>query len=457
MVAVVSNSISHSESGGEDVAALRGLVDDFGAYYRPTDSQLRTAYATGIVVLDTNVLLDLYRLSPAARGSMVSLLEALASRVFVPYQVALEFHRNRPAAVADRRSEIESSRAQLADLHAKARGMLRQISTRAYGDPRRAVEAEDSLQRAFDSAVSFSDAAAEEYDLNEDSIVGRSDPILESLTTILNGRVAPKPSDAVLAADRAESQRRHEAKEPPGFRDGGKTDNADGDYLWWAETVRFARANPAPVVVVGNDTSKGDWALVSRGIRIGLDPRLVDEIHAATGGALYLRSTSQFLEDGGRLLDVAVTQEAVNEARSLPGAGRPGQYVSFEDVSTITGISDDEIETMQAQGWLPKDEPQWHWVDVRRAAILGNLIRRGITQPHLDRISEFTTTPRPPAHNVLVVLESECAWVRSRDVDGYLAGLAQPPVVTLRLRDFEGKMRTIQASLDRARSVEGEE
>lgn len=442
---------------GETGTVLGGLVDDFGAYYRPTDEQLRDAYGSGIVVLDTNVLLDLYRLSPAARGSMVSLLEALASRVFVPHQVALEFHRNRASAVADRRSEIESSRSQLAELHAKARGLVRQISTRAYGDSRRALDAEHWLQQAFDAAIGFSDSAAEEYDLNEDSIVGTYDPILESLATVLDGRVAPKPPAEVLAADHAEAQRRHQAKEPPGFRDGGKNDNAYGDYLWWAETVRHARANPAPVVIVGNDTSKGDWALVSRGIRIGLDPRLADEIRAAAGRALFLRSTSQFLEDGGRLLNVPVTPEAVNEARSLPGAGRPGQYVSFDDVSTITGMGDDEIEMMQSQGWLPIDEPQWHWLDVRRAAILGHLVRRGVSQPHLDRISDFTTAPHPPAHNILIVLEDECVWVRSKGIDRYLDGLDQPPITTVRLRDFEGKMRTIQASLQRARSNDRDE
>lgn len=441
----------------ESRSRLRGLTDEFGAYYRPTDDQLRNAYSSGIVVLDTNVLLDLYRLSPAARASLVSLLAALASRVFVPHQVALEFHKNRAAAVAERRSEIESSRTQLAELHNKVRGMLRHISTRAYGDPRRAIATEDSLQRAFDAALDFADAAAEEYDLIEDAIVGRFDPVLESLSQVLQGRVASRPSAEVLSADHAEATRRHQAKEPPGFRDGNKVDNPDGDYLWWAETVRYARSNPAPVVVVGNDTAKGDWALTSRGIRIGLHPQLVDEIQAASGHAVYLRSTSQFLEDGGRLLDIAVTQEAVNEARSLPGAGRPGQYVAFEDVSTVTGVSTDDIMMMQGQGWLPNEEQQWHWLDVRRAAILSRAIRGRVDEADIARISEFTMTPHPPAHNVLVVTKSDCVWLKSRTVDAYVEGLDEPPIVVVRLRDIEGKMRTIQAALQRAKPDEEDE
>jgi hypothetical protein len=369
----------------------------------------------------------------------------------VPHQVALEFHRNRATAVAERRTEIETSRNHLSELHNKGRGLLRQISTRAYGDPRRARVAEDLLQQAFDAASDFADVAAEEYDQNEDTIVGASDSILKALEEILAGRVGARPPADVLAADHAEADRRHQAKEPPGFRDGGKSENADGDYLWWAETVRFARQNPAPVIVVGNDTSKGDWALVSRGIRIGLDPRLVEEIRAATGAALYLRSTSQFLEDGGRLLDVPVTPEVVNEARSLPDNARPAQFVAFEDVSTVTGLSDDELEWLLSQGWLPTEESQWHWLDVRRAAILGRVKRAGIQEPHLSRISDFTMTPHPPAHNVLVVSADRCAWVKFREAPDFIASLDDPPIVTVRLREFEGKMRAIQGALQRSR------
>ncbi|RKT33512.1 hypothetical protein DEU34_2112 [Microbacterium sp. AG1240] len=260
-----------------------------------------------------------------------------------------------------------------------------------------------------------------------------------------------------MAADLAEAHCRYQTKEPPGFRDSGKADNAEGVYLWLAEAVRYALSNPEPVIAVGYDTSNGDWALVSRGIRIGLDPRLVDEVNAATGAPLYLRSTSQLLEEGRRLLNVAITEEAVIEVRSLPGAGRPGEYVSAEDVSTVTGVSDDDIKMMQGHGWLPNDEPQWHWLDVQRAAILGHAMRYGVTQPHLDRISALTLTPHPPAHNVLIVLENDCTWIRSREVVQYLKALDRPPIVTVRLRDFERKMCVIQAALQRKRSDESDD
>lgn len=74
--------------GGATGDSLAGLLDGFEGYYRVARDDLERAYRHGLIVLDTNALLDLYRLSPAARGEMLSLLNALAPRLFVPYQLA---------------------------------------------------------------------------------------------------------------------------------------------------------------------------------------------------------------------------------------------------------------------------------------------------------------------------------------------------------------------------------
>lgn len=428
-----------------------GLSDQFGAFYKPTDEQLKQAYTQGIVCFDANVLLDLYRLTPAARTTLLNLIEAIGDRIFVPYQVALEFHRNRARAVADHRLEIDGTRAQLLELLGAAKGKVRQLAARAYGNAQRAAPVEAELQAAFDVATAFADSAAEEFDLNEDLIVGRADDILDRLDRLLAGKVASKPSVEQLDVDQVEAARRNEAKEPPGFRDASKGDGGYGDYLWWAELVRFASSRPAPVLIVGNDAAKGDWVHTVRGIRIGLDPRLIDEVSGVTGHGVYLRSTSQFLEDGARLLGALVTPEAVNEARSIPRAHNPAQVVEYEDVVTITRLRLSEIEDMQSRGWLPAEATEWSWQDVRRAAILGYARKRGVSEQVLDRISDFTQGLRPPAHNVLVVSEANCEWVRSRELQQYLQDLREPPVAVIPLREFEPQMRTIQASLLRRR------
>ncbi|MDV3124687.1 PIN-like domain-containing protein [Mycobacterium sp. 21AC1] len=428
---------------------LNGLGDEFVAYYRPDDETLRSSYATGVVVLDTNVLLDLYRLSPTARNSLMNVIEGLNRSIFVPHQVASEFHRGRARAVAERLEEIEHSRSQLDEVRNKAKGTIRHIATRAYGTAARATDSINAVIAGFKIAFDFVDQAAAEYDLEPDSMIGRTEAIYDRLSLAVAGRVGRAPDPSQIASDEVEGRRRADAEEPPGFKDRGKDDNPYGDYLWWAEILRYLAGKKVPLIVVSNDRAKGDWTHSSRGIVIGPDPRLVREVKDITEHGFYMRSTSEFLGDGARFFDFEVSAEAVDEARSIAASQKPAQEVDFADVAVIARVRPDELEEFQAQGWLPAAESRWHWSDVRRASILARAREAGADDDVLARISDFTCGERPPAHNVLVVDPESCAWLRRQAADEYIDNLTSPPVVVIRLRDFERKMRIIQASLMR--------
>jgi predicted nucleic acid-binding protein len=441
-------SVTPLAERGSD-GGLIGLGDQFAAYYRPDDQTLRSAYSTGVVVLDTNVLLDLYRLSPTARDSLLNVIEGLRANIFVPHQVASEFHRGRARAVAERLEEINNSRSQLEELSNKAKGAIRHIANRAYGAVARATESIDAVIAGFKVAFDFVEQAAAEYDLEPESMIGKTDSIYDRLSLAVAGRVGPAPDPSQIAIDEAEGRRRGDANEPPGFKDRSKDNNPYGDYLWWAETLRYLSGRRVPLLVVSNESAKNDWTHSSRGLIIGPDPRLVREVREITGHAFYMRSTSDFLGDGGRLFGLQVSAEAVDEARSIASSRRPRQEVDFADVAAIAGLREGELEDFQAHGWLPAAESMWHWSDVRRAAILARARRAGVDDSVLTRISDFTHGERPAAHNVLVVDAERCVWLRRREVDEYINEMSAPPVVVIRLSDFEGKMRMIQASLQR--------
>ncbi|MFI5916087.1 PIN-like domain-containing protein [Dactylosporangium sp. NPDC051541] len=80
------------------------MVADFSDGFLPLipPDRDRTArlLKEGLVVVDTNVLLDAYRYTQAARLELFSALKALGDRLWIPHQVALEFHRNRLTVIA---------------------------------------------------------------------------------------------------------------------------------------------------------------------------------------------------------------------------------------------------------------------------------------------------------------------------------------------------------------------
>lgn len=75
----------------------------FFGYYAPTQVEYEKIWANALIVVDTNVLLSLYRLPKTAREEFLLVLTKLKSRLWIPYQVALEFQSNRLSVIASER------------------------------------------------------------------------------------------------------------------------------------------------------------------------------------------------------------------------------------------------------------------------------------------------------------------------------------------------------------------
>ena len=70
------------------------MKDMFPEYYQPTEDEFKQLWADAIFVFDANVLLDIYRYSPKASKELIGILKDLDDRIWLPYQFALEYHRN---------------------------------------------------------------------------------------------------------------------------------------------------------------------------------------------------------------------------------------------------------------------------------------------------------------------------------------------------------------------------
>src|SRR5690606_38233335 len=76
-------------------------------HYRPDPAEMTRLWVDGIVVLDTNALLNLYRYSTETSGEFLELLRSLGVRLWIPHQVGLEYHQNRLAVIAEQARSYE--------------------------------------------------------------------------------------------------------------------------------------------------------------------------------------------------------------------------------------------------------------------------------------------------------------------------------------------------------------
>ncbi|WP_231662859.1 PIN-like domain-containing protein, partial [Pseudanabaena sp. 'Roaring Creek'] len=75
------------------------MKDLFPGYYLPTEEEFIELWKSGIFVLDTNVLLKLYKYDQKTCDDFFKVLRVVSDRLWIPHQVALEFQENRVSTI----------------------------------------------------------------------------------------------------------------------------------------------------------------------------------------------------------------------------------------------------------------------------------------------------------------------------------------------------------------------
>jgi hypothetical protein len=188
------------------------MKSSFSGYYPPSADEYERLWKEAVVVLDTNVLLSLYRLPSVAREELFGVLKLLNDRLWIPHQVALEFQRRRLTVIANERKATEDALTGASEVvdEIKAKVESLQIDKRGLGIASPPLLAE--LTKANDQLV---DAIRKAHDAQLD--ISASDPIREQLDELLTDRVGAAPtSQADLDTLTADGDERYTEKIPPG-------------------------------------------------------------------------------------------------------------------------------------------------------------------------------------------------------------------------------------------------
>src|SRR5258708_8721166 len=73
----------------------------FPGYYRPTKEEFFKMWEEATFAFDTNILLNTYRYTAETQKKIFEILEQLKDRIWLPYQVAFEYHERRLDVISE--------------------------------------------------------------------------------------------------------------------------------------------------------------------------------------------------------------------------------------------------------------------------------------------------------------------------------------------------------------------
>ncbi len=292
----------------------------FAGYYRPSDQEFSELWQKSLFVMDTSVLLDLYRYSKATREQFFEVLHRIADRLWVPHQVALEFQDNRLTVITEQENVYDVLSEVLQGAQNQFDNTLRQEHP-SIDRPK--------LLNLFNSAIG---QVQEELDRQKEAHpdLSSNDLVRDEITSLLgeDGRVGKPYSQEHINEISMRGAKRYENNIPPGYKDlkdkkavkryGSLViEEKFGDLVLWLQIIDKAKEIRTPIIFITSERKEDWWWLDNQKRTIGPRPELITEMLNEAEAMFYMYSPDQFVSYARRYLGAPVTEETINEVKSV--------------------------------------------------------------------------------------------------------------------------------------------
>lgn len=210
------------------------------------------------IVLDTNVLLMLYRYSPDYAKYCIDCLEKIKKNIVIPSIVKCEYefhrrskHKNAKNIIKELNTSLETILSNTKSKVVKACNIYKNLKYPNIN------EMEKELNKEFDRIQSFvSNSTIKRKDIKNASIIWETDIVEQFVNQCEVSKEYTEKEIYFLCKVGAE---RFEEKIPPGYKDSNKKGIFGYfDFLIWASTIRYSLENDFNIIFVTNDL-KSDW------------------------------------------------------------------------------------------------------------------------------------------------------------------------------------------------------
>ena len=295
------------------------MKKNFPGYYKLTDAELHKLWGECHFVLDANTLLNLFRYPKETSNVMLKLIESIKERIWIPHQVALEYHRHLEEVIYEQKKEYET-------LEKDCMSQLQKLISKLK-----------KLRHSNISTNSMVQSLEQSSEIIQEELANQREkqPDLQEIKLRINNLVGEKIG---LAFDQVELDKifvegsnRYANKVPPGYMDGKKNYSyfhngvsyqaAYGDLIFWKQILRYSETSEVNSIILISDDRKEDWILEVSGEKKGIHPYLTNEFNSHSGGKTFNSYNSvQFISQAEKFLGFkssAIVSDVIKEIETV--------------------------------------------------------------------------------------------------------------------------------------------
>ncbi|MEG4521017.1 MULTISPECIES: PIN-like domain-containing protein [unclassified Microcoleus] len=314
------------------------MKDLFPGYYSLSEQDYLELWSKCTFIFDTNVLLDFYEYNNETRQEYFTVLETIKDRLWIPHQVALEYHKNRITRIIQVESKFDTAKSDLDKIaNETTKKLFENFNFRGL-PPEVLQELTEDVKRVFDTFWDKLTSCSEEL-----IQINGTDQIRDKITDLFQEKIGESPTNQEeLAQIYLEGEKRYKICRPPGFldRDKDKINNCYthkglvfqrqyGDLILWKQLLKQVKSKSLSHIIFITRDNKDDWWRKGGKKTIGPHPELVEEILDAGASMFHMYWPDRFLHFAKKYLQQEIKEESIQQV---------------EEVSVSNSLSEPELD-----------------------------------------------------------------------------------------------------------------
>lgn len=321
-----------------------------------TEDDYKTLWQKAIFILDTNILLDVYRLPESAKEDLLNILADanINNRLWLPFQAALEYTHNKIDAISDQKNKFQTVRSivndSISELDVSYDSLIKKLDDLQLKKRHSVIDPDKFIdENLFKDAKEILNNFLEELNnLDEKQPdVNNPDILQERIFKILEGKVGESFNKQELEEIFKEGDLRYKDSIPPGYKDRDKPDfylfedkkyiRKYGDLVLWKEIIRKTKDENLEYVILITADSKEDWWQKKRGRKLGPRYELLNEIYfnATSLKIFHMYDTAGLMQYSKQYLGIDIKEQSIKETKDLIEFNKTTDQITTTDLGVI--------------------------------------------------------------------------------------------------------------------------